>query len=500
MSYQQLPMKQVPVKDLALDLDNYRVPIRPDDEAAALNYLFAEEDVLDAATLILRDGYFDNEVPIVVEENGIHVVLEGNRRVSALKALHGPNLVPSHTAEIERLLKRYAVEAARLPVSIRVLVATSREVARPHIARLHTGLPKKRWSRDQQANYYHSLLGPDTTVEDLKRLYPDVTIVRFLKMVPMRKFLTGVRFTDPSLHDYVKSPKLTMSAFEYAYNKLDIAAAIGVTFDRDGRLMPASSTPEAIGAGLNPTQRAAVELLMGRFRANELNTRSVEFKRDNEQRRRLVAELNGTIRVDNRDAAGSITSTSAVRTASDEAREPEAPRNASTPANGSGRSDDATPSTATPGTRGPNHPDTKRFLSLTGLVYETHASRNLQLRYHELRKLDLTEVPAAAAMLLRAVLETTIKFHFEGTPTPVSGELRQVFPQVTSTYGTDKPLRYSISRVQSGNADVSGSVTWFNTVSHNAEMVVDAQGVRDAYSLVEPILRRLLRPPADSGE
>lgn len=43
--------------------------------------------MLDQIKLFLRDGYFDNEVPIGVEENGEYVVLEGNRRVSALKAV-----------------------------------------------------------------------------------------------------------------------------------------------------------------------------------------------------------------------------------------------------------------------------------------------------------------------------------------------------------------------------------------------------------------------------
>lgn len=47
MAYKPLPIVDVPVDDLRLDLLNYRIPIAPDDEGAALNYLFASEDVLD---------------------------------------------------------------------------------------------------------------------------------------------------------------------------------------------------------------------------------------------------------------------------------------------------------------------------------------------------------------------------------------------------------------------------------------------------------------------
>ena len=95
-----MPIVEVDVDDLRLDLDNYRIPTRRDDEEAALKYLFASEDVLGAARMIVRDGYFDNEVPVVVADDpGGYVVLEGNRRVSALKALLDPTVIPGHDAE-----------------------------------------------------------------------------------------------------------------------------------------------------------------------------------------------------------------------------------------------------------------------------------------------------------------------------------------------------------------------------------------------------------------
>jgi hypothetical protein len=104
VSYTPLPIIEVDVDDLRLDLENYRIPLRPDDDLAALRYLFAAEEVLTLVKQLLRDGYFDNEVPIVVEESGEHVVLEGNRRVSALKAIRNPGLVPHHEAEVRALL------------------------------------------------------------------------------------------------------------------------------------------------------------------------------------------------------------------------------------------------------------------------------------------------------------------------------------------------------------------------------------------------------------
>lgn len=491
MAYEPLPIVTADLDGLQLDLDNYRIPTHREDEAAALAYLFASEDVFGAARLILRDGYFDNEVPIVVANGAGYVVLEGNRRVSALKALQDPNLVPNHADELRALLRRYAIEAENLPTAIRVLVADSRDQAAPHVARLHTGLSKRRWSVDQQANYYYSLLGPDTTVDDVKARYPDVTVVRYVKMAVMRRFLAGVRFKDDTLHDYVagEAPKLTMSSFEYAYRPSDIAAAMGANFDNDGQLLPRRKRPENIGAELTALQRSAVEHLMTEFRAGRLNTRSQELKKGTPEHGRLMATLLAT-------------------TPPQPDPEPEAPPDKDDPETDDPETDGADVDGDEPGnedaddgdgaggggSRGPNHPDTKDTLQLGGLDYTTYTTPGLQRRYQELRRISLKNLPVSAAMLLRSVLETTIKYHFEKTATPATGELKASFKVVVDAYGTDRPLRTAINTVYSAQANVPGSIEWFNHVAHSADVLVKGQDVRDAYARLDVVLRRLLRP------
>lgn len=279
VGYEPLPIVEVDLTGLVLDLDNYRIPSRSDDEPAALKYLFASEDVVGAAKLIIRDGYFDNEVPVVIADGKTrYIVLKGNRRVSALKALQDPNLVPSHEAEIRGLLKRYAHEAENLPLRIRVMVAHSRAEAAPHIARLHTGQPKRAWSRDQQANFYCSLLDGTTTVDDVKLHYPGVTVPRFMRMASMRRFVASARFKDKTLREYAASDKLTMSSFEYAYRTPTIATAIGVTFTSDGLIEPSTKKPETLGKALKGPHLESLEYLIGEFRAERLNTRSPAFE------------------------------------------------------------------------------------------------------------------------------------------------------------------------------------------------------------------------------
>lgn len=490
MAYKQLPMVEVSVNSLALDLDNYRIPITPDDEAAALKYLFASEDVVGQARLFLRDGYFDNEVPVVVKESQRHVVLEGNRRVSALKAIKKPDLVPEHEHEVQELLTRYAAEAADMPTKIRVIVAPSREVARPHIARLHTGLSKRSWSRDQQARYYDSLLGPGVTVDDLKALYPSVDVVRFLRMVQMRHFLDGVKYKDRSLREFVRSDKLAMSAFEYAYRPKAIAAAMGAVFDGH-RLTPTHKNPETIAATLTPVQRAAVEYLMKGFRAGTFNTRSPEFKKGSDEQVALLAVLLGTEPAPPGDPGdhGDDDGSAGSRVGAGGSGEGWGGR----PGGGTGASDGAPGGGGGPGPRGPNHPDTRKGLHIGGLPLDEIPS-NLVKRYLELRKIDLAETPAAAAMLLRSVLEATIKWHFSSSSTLVSGELGSVFPAVVTSYGKRRAHKDVINTISSGAVAKPGSLKWFNAAAHNPNFPIIDHDVRQAYSLVESVLSLLLKP------
>lgn len=513
MGYQQLPIVEVDVGDLRLDVDNYRIPTHRDDESAALKYLFASEDVLGAARMIVRDGYFDNEVPVVFAdgESG-YVVLEGNRRISALKALLDPGTIPGHEAEMRGLLKRFAIEAEQLPKRIRVMVAESRSQVAPRIARLHTGRSKKAWSLDQQATFYYSLLDTSTTPEDVRAHYPDVNVTRLLKMAAVRRFVANAKFSDRSLRAWASGRgsgadgELRMSAFEYAYKVKDIAAMIGVSFDRDGLLEPRSKSPEKIGKTLKGDQLAALEHLVSEFRAGRLNTRSAEFKRGTPEQVALISRLEGRPDSANQlpeDPGGGTTNdldseagAGGAQSGSDQGD------GGHGSAGGAGGTEDrdsgggGEPDTS--GSRGPNHPDTKAALDLASLAYDdTHV--NLQRRYQELRKMEVKVLPIATAMLMRSVLESTIKWHYEASGDRAHGELKPVFKRVKDDYSTDRALKGAIGRVDSGGASQPGSITWFNGIVHDGDAAPSGADVRAAWNLINPLLRHLLRQTTSSG-
>ncbi len=489
MAYIPLPIIPVSLDQLQLDLENYRIPTRSADEAAALKYLFASEDVIDAARLILREGYFDNEVPIVIQSGEHFTVLEGNRRVSALKALHNPRLVPAHEKEISALLKRYAVEALDLPTTIRVIVAPDRSTAAPHIARLHTTLPKKRWSRDQQANFYFSLIEPGITVEDIKAEYSGVDVPRFIKMAVMRRFLAGVRFSDSSLHDYVVSDSLKMSALEYAYRPKEIAGRFGVSFDKNGFLLPIDSHPQDVGAVLSGGELAVLELLIARFRSGTLNTRSPELRRNSREFNDLLTELDSVAIAAEQSGYGTSKGDETGADRSESSEDAAKEKHESEPGNGSRENDSGNKEES--GKRGPNRPETKKNIDMSGVDY-ARVPAGLKVRFIEFRSISTFDFPIATAMLMRLVLESTVKYHFERLKTPVSGELTGIMKIVRDNYGKKKYLKDSIGTLCSGSGQQPGSCQWFNLASHSGEVPITREDVHKAWQQILPLVRFLL--------
>lgn len=485
-------VRRVKVDALALDLNNYRFAVEQPDETMAFNYLFENEDVMSVAYSLLREGYTTNDVPLVVEEGGRYVVLEANRRVSALRALRHPSLVPNHRHQLDTLLKRHQADADDLPDEIYVTIYPDRQTAAPVLAREHIGEDKKRWGLDEQAKFVLAQLVGGADVKTLKATLTGIKdVVRLARMGRVREALLSTRFTDPEVERYATGPDLKMSAFEYAYRDRLIRPLLGFEFDDEGNVVSRPATTEQI---------AVLERVLRGFLAGELSTRKVLNAKTGERGkayRELVEEL--------RSLAGLAASTSS-ETAADALSAPGptgaapgvSPASAHTngASTGGAAGPPATVVAASGGSAvGPNNPDTKRKLVVM-LDYST-TPVGLQKRFIELRRIDIVDHPAAAAMLLRSVIESSIKYHYASRGNhQVSGTISEVVPALAGDYLRLKPLSRSIQLLQNALSprDRPGSGSWFNGASHDPTMVVNPQDVRDAWQQLEALVQFLLQP------
>ena len=109
-------IQELDIQDLKFDDSNPRLAEFSDtlinDERQIVNILWQNMDVQELVMSISASGFFRHEPLIVTKESGQYVVIEGNRRLAAVKLLTDPGLsqdlninVPSIPAEDQTLLQ-----------------------------------------------------------------------------------------------------------------------------------------------------------------------------------------------------------------------------------------------------------------------------------------------------------------------------------------------------------------------------------------------------------
>lgn len=138
---------RVEVSDLSLDLENPRFAgsVSVDSEPEMIKYLYDECDLEELLLSFLNSGYLEFE-PIVVSEAD-NKVLEGNRRVAALKLIADADLRKSLDIELPDV-----PNAPVMPDEINAIIVVNAKEARSYIGFKHINGPKK-WDALSKAKY-----------------------------------------------------------------------------------------------------------------------------------------------------------------------------------------------------------------------------------------------------------------------------------------------------------------------------------------------------------
>lgn len=146
-------MTNVNIRTLLLDSKNPRhVPI--ENQKEIINYLIENEKIKELAKDIVEKE-ITNPLDLVgiIIENNKKIVVEGNRRVCALKLLDKPDLAPKkYQRYFTTLQEKVKNHIKKLPVH----VFTNREEALPWLSTLHTAssnTSRKSWSPEQKTRF-----------------------------------------------------------------------------------------------------------------------------------------------------------------------------------------------------------------------------------------------------------------------------------------------------------------------------------------------------------
>lgn len=142
---------QIPVGELHFDHHNPRLAEYGIDdktpEADILTTLWDAMDVLELVQSISASGFFRHEALIVAEEDGKKIVIEGNRRLAAVKAILSPTLAKKNGWVIPKVSESVLKTLISLPA-----IVSSREESWRYLGFKHVNGPAK-WTSYAKAAY-----------------------------------------------------------------------------------------------------------------------------------------------------------------------------------------------------------------------------------------------------------------------------------------------------------------------------------------------------------
>lgn len=144
-------IEMMKVSDLSFDLDNPRLvefdqsEIKTEDDV--IRVLWEAMDVREVMMSIAASGFFPHEPLIVAQEKGKNIVIEGNRRLAAVKVLLNPAVAESYATNIPVISAEAKKALAVLPT-----VVGSREKTWRYLGFKHVNGPAK-WGSYAKSKY-----------------------------------------------------------------------------------------------------------------------------------------------------------------------------------------------------------------------------------------------------------------------------------------------------------------------------------------------------------
>ena len=176
----------------------YRLNDKAGSDSAVIEEMLDDESVQDLMLSIGEQGYFPGEPLLVVKKGKKYVVVEGNRRLAAVKLLNGEMSAPKKK---EKSVQLILDEAIHKPVKLPCLVYKNREDVLRYIGYRHiTGV--KEWDSLSKAKYLKEL--SDTFYQGVSK---DVLFKSLAKEIGSKPYYVGLLLTSLNLYEVAAESK-----------------------------------------------------------------------------------------------------------------------------------------------------------------------------------------------------------------------------------------------------------------------------------------------------
>lgn len=458
------------LRELHLDPRNVRLEIDPKVEADILEDLFFNEDALGLVEAICTVGYLTHDVPVAIKRENKYIMVEGNRRLAALKAIQNPQLVPSHKARIAALADQLDDRSSL--AKVRVMIAPNQTAADQLVAAIHTGNLRRPWTPTRQAAFFQAQIDSGKKLKTLLDRYPTIDVRKFVFRAHILNAFRSAKFKDPELPDYLATKEWTkgLSVLARIYESREFLELTGFKMDEDGKITKSISQTKF---------DKMATIIVGEMRSGSLNTRSLNTVQS--PRFTLLME---------------------------ELREVVKPK----PSPGKSKKPRKTPSKKgreKGGTKGsktgkePRSGRKKHFLDLSQIVLPASYPVATKRCVQELSALDVQKFPNTTFLLMRAVLEKNVKAFAEAKGADIKsvgndngrvqlGHALKWLLQYVQKEGP-KNMIQPIQRVRDGKLVYMASSDSMNAVNHNHQFSVDPDEALGLWDALDPIMRFVIK-------
>lgn len=155
--------QQIKIDTLHLDLRNPRIDSGENLSEADVIKELLDENVVELAEDIVKNGYAPTSILMAIEEQGKKVVIEGNRRLMALKLIQDPHIIKdlAPLSKFEKAKELNKTQSEDLS-STTVILYPDRKIAERDMAKLHlSGVAIQQWKLIRQYRYFQKRLDDD---------------------------------------------------------------------------------------------------------------------------------------------------------------------------------------------------------------------------------------------------------------------------------------------------------------------------------------------------
>lgn len=437
-----------------------------------INEMINNYKIYDLAQSIAENGFFPDKNLIAVKIDKTYVVVEGNRRLSALKALLTPEIITSN--EKNKFLRLNSVIEKSFIDKVKIIIAPSREDANPIVFKEHTDKTSMPWSRIMQAEFYRKQIEENHSIDEISSIYnkPKSEILSFLKLINMYDIACILEYSSDEIKKKVYDKQtFNASVLERIYDSQEMKNFLKFEFEADGQIKGQTKKEDFKKA----YTKVVEDIVTGKINTRILNTKQ-DFK-----------EYVGSIRSFEPKGTGRFTQSQLIDGISKPVEKPV--KN--------------------------ELPSKKTIQQSSGVIqkgvpFTLEGATNLKQFYDELKKIPVKTYHNSAAVTLRVFLEKTLRVYLPKRKINKIVVIRDGVEKdiKLSDCGLGEIIDYLISRDvailedntkkilrQFKNSSNSVSLSALNSVVHNEDFTLTEKEVRDIWTKLECLFKEILLEP-----